>query len=64
MLGGYVVSDDEVFDVMVFVWCYFKLVVELGGVVVLVLILFGKVDIKDCISCVVLFGGNVDLKIF
>lgn len=47
--------------VVVFVFIEFKFVVEFGGVVVFVVVLFGKLDLKGWMVGVVIIGGNVDL---
>jgi threonine dehydratase len=61
---GLVVSEDEVKDAMRFAFNELKLVVEPGGAAALAAILSGKVDTKDCVTAVVLSGGNVDAELF
>ncbi len=60
LAGGLVVSDDEVRRAMAWAFRYLRLVVEPGGAVGLAALLSGKIEARDCITAIVLTGGNVD----
>lgn len=58
------VSDDEVKEAIRYAFRQLKLVVEPGGAASLAAVLAGKVETKDCVSVVVLSGGNIDAALF
>lgn len=58
------VSDEEVRQAMRFAFKHLKLVVEPGGAVALAALLAGKVEARDCVTGIVLSGGNVDEALF
>lgn len=59
-----IVSDVEFVSVMQFFVLCMKVVVELIGCLVVVVVLNGKVDVCGKCVGVIFLGGNVDLQFF
>ncbi len=60
VVGGLVVSDEEVLDAIAFAFHELKIIVEPGGAVALAALLSGKVECRGKNIVAVLSGGNID----